>query len=380
MRITGLILLIILVFAVFPGCREPFMPVVEGYENILVVDGLITDREGPQVVRLSRSFPFDEQFAEPVEGAVVIVTDEFSGIFLFTEDAPGLYLSDPGLRGEAGRRYRLLVSTPDGRDYESEWVELRRVPRIDSVGWRFLEIAGTLPGQSSYGVRVSVNTHDPMDETRYYRWEWSETWEVITPIKSSLYLDEERCWKTTRSSLVAIGTTEHLTRDVLHDQPLFTVSTGDSRLRIRYSVLVLQYSLSREAYSYWKNLQELTQNRGTLFDPVPSRVTGNIYDREQPGMPVLGLFQASAVTTERIFIERSGLPGFLDIPGGFESCRFHTTADSAEMAYYLDLGWEFVDEYTDGGTIYTILANSPVCFRCTLSGSNVRPDFWPDDR
>jgi hypothetical protein len=362
------------------GCREPFMPVIEDYENILVVDGLITDQEGPYAVKLSRSFPFDRKFPVPEPGAAVLVRDEFSGSFLFTEQSPGIYISDETFMGITGRRYQLVVSTTDGKAYESEWVMLRGVPVIDSVTWKFLEIPGPFPGQDRHGVQVSVSSHDPAGATRYYRWEWSETWEIITPIKSSLYLDEERCWKSVSSSQIAIGTTEHLVSDVVRDHPLYIISTADSRLRIRYSVLIRQYSMSRETYSYWKNLLDITRNTGSLFDPAPSQVTGNIYDRDEPGNPVLGIFQASAVTMQRIFIERSGLPAYLHIPGGFEGCRFITTADSAEILYYRKHGWEYVDEYVDGNTLFTIFTNSPVCFRCTLSGSNVRPGYWPVSR
>jgi hypothetical protein len=47
------------------------------------------------------------------------------------------------------------------------------------------------------------------------------------------------------------------------------------------------------------------------------------------------------------------------------------------METYLNLGFVFVDEYVDGNTLYQIFTDSPACFRCTLTGTNQRPDFWP---
>lgn len=343
-----------------------------------MVDGLITDREGPHTVRLSRSYTFDEEYPRPVEGAVVQVIDEDLNEYLFTEEEPGIYQNNI-LAGEPGKEYQLKLITPDQLHYESDRVKLQPIPEIDRVDFEFRERASTDPSQPVYGVLIMVSTHDPRNETRYYRWEWTETWEFITPILSSHYPDEQRCWKSKASSNISIGTTEHLLQDVLEDHPLCFVSTENNKLKIRYSILVSQYSLSRDAYSYWKNLQDITQNTGSLFDPTPAVVTGNIHRTDDPSIPVLGIFQASAVSQERIFIDRTDLPEFLNIPSGFEGCNFYTTADSAEVAYYTNHGYELVDEYVDGNTLYYIFSNSSVCFRCTLTGTNVKPDFWMEE-
>lgn len=362
---------------ILQGCREVYYPEIDKYENILVVDGLITDREGPHTVKLSRSFAFDETFPDPESGAVVVLFDEEANEYLFSEVQPGIYRSDASLKGKVGSSYMLFVSTADEEEYESEWVELRGVPEIDSITYRYDERESTDPNEPIRGVQVKINTHDPQDQTRYYRWEWSETWEILTPIRSSIYPDENRCWKSASSSSIAIGTSEHLTKDILVDYPLYFVSADNNKLKIKYSSEIYQYSLSREAYSYWKNLQDITQNTGSLFDPTPAMVVGNIHNLNNQGSPVLGIFQASAVSTERIIIDRTEIPAFLDIPNGYASCNFFTTSDSAEMAYFDNHNFPFVDAYYDRNILYHIYTNSVMCFRCTFSGSNEKPDYWP---
>jgi len=361
------------------GCREPFFPNIDKYENILVIDGLITDQAGPHMVRLTRSYSFDENRPAPEEGAVITIVDEDQEVYAFNEDQPGSYLSSPTLVGEIGKRYKLVVLTADNQNYESEWVRLTGVPAIDSVTYTFEERPTADPDQSHYGLQVSINTHDETNETRYYRWEWIETWEFMTPIKSSFYPDEARCWKTTRSSLISIGTSEHLTSDVMDDHSLYFISAETNKLRIKYSTMIYQYSMSREAYSYWKSLQDITQNTGSLFDPTPAMVIGNIYNVIDPEKPVLGIFQASAVKQERIFIDRSEIPEFLDIPSGYSACSFYDVTDSTEINYYFDHGFPFVDQYVNAGVEHFIFSNFESCFRCTLAGSNERPDFWPEE-
>jgi hypothetical protein len=379
--LKGFKYIIISIFIIigFNQCREPFSPDISKYENLLVVDGLITDQAGPHTVRLARSFSFDESFPEPEEGAVIFVMDEEERVHPFLEDRPGTYLSEADFRGSAGKKYRLIIQTLGGESYESEWVELKSVPEIDSVTYAWEERPTADMDQNQYGMHIRVNTHDETGATRYYRWEWIETWEFITPMKSSFYLNEERCWKTTRSSQISIGTTEQLREDIVTDQSLYFVSTESNKLRIKYSALVRQFSLSQEAYSYWKNLEDINQNTGSLFDPTPSAVTGNMYNPGQPDVPVLGIFQASSVREKRIFIEREELPRFIDVPSGYSSCEFFETADSAEIVYYFDHGFPFADQYMDGETLYYIFSNSEACFRCTLAGTNEEPDFWPDE-
>jgi len=229
-------------------------------------------------------------------------------------------------------------------------------------------------------MEIKVNTHDDTNQTRYYRWEWVETWEIITPITSSFYPDEARCWRTAGSGVVSIGTSEHLTNDVIEDYPLYFVSTETNKLGIKYSTLVKQYSLSREAYSYWKSLQDITQNTGTLFDPTPAMVTGNISNTSNIENPVLGIFQASALKQERIFIDRAEIPKSLDIPSGYSSCSFYDTTDSVEIDYYTNHGFPLAEIYILAEAEHYIFSNSEMCFRCTLSGSKEKPEYWPEEK
>lgn len=372
-------LLVLFQVALLQGCREPFDPPIERYENVLVVDGLITDGEGPHQVRLTRSFPFTVRYPRQETGALVLVRNEAFEAYFFQEEEPGLYLSDPELIGVPGEMYQLFVETADGEQFESEWVELKPVPGIDSITYVFRELQEDNNGDIPYALEIRVNTRDPENKTRYYRYEWIETWEFLMPIVSSFYPDEQKCWKSNRSSQITIATTDHLNTDLLEQYPIYAITTRDNRLAIRYSVLVTQYAMSREAYEYWKELQEVTQNTGTLFDPVPSRVEGNLSHLPDGEIPVLGRFQAEGATSRRIFIDRDEVPEAAYIPGGFEHCRFYTTSSPSEMEYYINRGFEFVDEYVDGNTFYKIYSESPVCFRCTFSGTNQRPDYWPQE-
>lgn len=370
------ILISLLFFVCLNGCREPYMPDIEEYENLLVIDGLITDRPGMALVRLTRSFAFDQRYPMPEEGAVVLILDENETPHICVEEEPGKYRPDPDFRGLEGQSYKLSVSTVSGETYESDWVRLQSSPPIDSISYVLEEREGSEQDDLSYGMQIHVSTHDPSNHTRYYRWEWVETWEYLTPIKAPLYIDEERCWRTAGTGIISLGTTEHLREDILLEHPVFFVSNETNRLKIRYSVEVLQYALGQEAYSYWKNLQDINQNTGSLFDPTPAMVIGNMSSTDGDGKVVLGLFQASGVSSKRVFIDRDELPYNVDIPSGFEGCVFYQTADTTEINYYFDNNFPFAGTYTEMGMEFFIFSNAESCFRCTVSGSNEMPEYW----
>src|SRR5690606_3313027 len=66
-----------------------------------------------------------------------------------------------------------------------------------------------------------------------------------------------------------------------------------------------QNALTREAYDYWNELSKTTEATGSIFDPFPSRVTGNIRSASNPDVPAFGYFSAGKASKKRIFIKES---------------------------------------------------------------------------
>jgi hypothetical protein len=176
-----------------------------------------------------------------------------------------------------------------------------------------------------------------------------------------------------------LGNTNHLTSDRIIDYPLHFVSTETNRLRILYSLLVKQYAISQAAYEFWKMHDDLSENAGTLFDPIPSQVTGNIYNLNDPEEPVMGYFEASGVSTRRVFVSDENLPGNVFVPSDFEFCQFLVLENPGNLNSLLGQGWIYIDEYYDMNILMVRLTNNVKCFDCTLTGSNKRPDYWPEE-
>ena len=108
MKVKILLFLIVIIF--FVACIEEFNPKIDGYSNLLVVEGKITNEPGPYIIKLSRSAPFYSLDYYPISGANIVISDDLYTEELLTELEPGIYSTDSlGIKGEVGRRYRITI-------------------------------------------------------------------------------------------------------------------------------------------------------------------------------------------------------------------------------------------------------------------------------
>lgn len=377
-------------------CVEPLAYDVIDLGQALVVEGVITDQEGPYTIALTWSSQLDTIGFLPVTGAYVRIEEEGGITETLSEGPQGKYSTAlGGLRGQIGRKYQLHIDLADGRQYESEWMELLRVPPIDSLYADLDEIA-TLTGPQR-GMQIYLDTRDPENNTRYYRWTWDETWKYVVPYPDYLefigqgqnlvtFADppNEICWQSSNSKLIRAETSIRNQEDVIAAYPLFFVPVEDHRLQIRYSLLVKQYAMAETEYLFWNQLVESTQTGGGLFDVQPQSVRGNVTNLANPGEPVLGYFSASAVAEKRLYINRAEVRSEVD-RDYLQNCTLNldtifTGINSQDSVLRrVRSGQVFYDFYLEATTIRGYILTSRECSDCTARGGTTeQPDFWID--
>lgn len=380
MKLSTNIYLFLLVIVFFSNCVTEFNPPSKGYENLLAVDALLTDDEDGIKVTLSRSTPIDTNAYLPENGANVQLLSGSGETYQLHQVGDGGEYTNQEIDARVGESYRISIQTRDGKKYESDDVVMINTPEIDSVTFQYEE----RPAAFLEGIQIYTNTHDPNNNTWFYRWEWEESWEFHMPYDSYLIWKDNqikerekrvyKCWKFGESTSIDIASTKRLTQDRIHNFPLLYVSTESDRLSQRYSLLVKQYALSEDSYNYWKELQKVTENLGTLFDPQPSIVFGNIRNVNDPNEIVLGYFDAATVSKQRIFIRRYELPG-ISLPNRFQFC-----ADSIVSEYQIPTmygqGWVLVLETVTPTGFPAFLMSTLRCVDCTLYGTNEKPEYW----
>jgi hypothetical protein len=361
-------------------CRKPYEPavLVKG-DNYLVVDGFInTGTGGVTTIMLSRTKNLtDTVVSIPERNASVSVQSSAGTNYPLLENGDGIYNSAP-LQLSANGQYKVIVTTSVNKRYESDLVSARQTPAIDSVTWQ----------QNETGVGLFVNSHDPAGNTRFYRWQYIQTWEYRSQLETPwgiangvVYVRSPAqqvhvCYTTTRSTNVMIGTTAALSADVVSNAPLGTIPANDSTLKYRASFLVQQYALTAPAYFYWQIIQKNSQQLGTLFDLQPSQLEGNIHAVSNPNEPVVGFMSAGTVSEKRIFINNNNLQNWQPAPGSY-FCQ--ETAVPQNPVNFLLVNNLPDDSYAP----YYYISFGPLivakrfCLDCTLSGgSNVKPSFW----
>ena len=357
------------------GCIEPYEPHIADYENLLVIDAMITNQEGPYTIRLNRSYSYDGNHSQNVRNAVITVRDNHDNEYNFREIYGGLYQnSDSSFRGKIGYSYMIHIETETGEIYESDFEELKEPIPIDSIYYQYEPVQET----SLKGIQIYLNTHDPENETWYYAWTYKETWEFAAPLVSYKY--PQTCFRDNSSLEFIIGSSIKNNKDELKRQPVYYVDYNSDRLRIKYSTLLQQYSLTEENYLYLSELKRINESGGTLYDAPPTSLSGNVFNINNPKEAVLGLFQVSGVSEKRLFIDNESLPDKGVIPKMPQDCDviYILASDTIAIAEEISNGYFIAGYLGDGESAQVELINQYRCIDCRESGTAVKPDFWED--
>ncbi|SOD79834.1 DUF4249 domain-containing protein [Spirosoma fluviale] len=304
------------------ACITPFQPSSVSVEPMLIVDGQVTDQPGPYTVRLTRTSDYSIKSVNLLEtGATVTISDNLGNQETLKEQAPGgsYQSSANGLRGVPGRRYKLTILTKAGKRYESESEVMPAVPPIKNVYAESNYTPATATTNQKQTWSVYIDTKDPDTLGNYYKWSWTH-YEMPTACRKTFVAARSYytgiscctdCWDITRCyTCVNINSDVNINGKAISRQPIADVPFTSLS---RYYLEVEQQALSKNAYLFWKSVQQLTGNTGGLFDVAPSSVQGNIKCITTPGEPVYGYFGAAGVSVSYLYVDRTEGQGGPDL-------------------------------------------------------------------
>jgi len=384
------IYILILLFAF--SCKEKYeSPVDSPVTGYLVVEGIVNNGSGNTTIRLTRTTKLGDRTIIFEKGAVVKVEGENNISFSLIEQTAGNY-SINNLNLPANQKYRLRIKTTGGKEFLSDFAEVKKNPPIDSISWQ----------RNNEGLQLFIHTHDDQNNTRYYQWDYVETWEFHSsyyktlkykytpstdprdknPKVEAVYWDSishssdasiRTCWQSNSSTNLILGSTAKLEKDVVY-LPLTEIPTASWKLSVLYSIFVKQYSLTKEGYEYLEKMRKNTEITGSVFDAQPSQLKGNIHDLANPNDPVIGFFSICNVEQKRLWIANSEVPNWRYFPP-CEELSIPNNSDSIRGTLnMLPTTPEFL---SNSGSILRLIVATPECVDCTLRGTNVKPTFWP---
>ena len=354
-------------------CKDPYDPPIKGSANhYLVVEGFINP-DGQTNIKLSRTrnITAGDTASDINElNANVVIEDNSNNMYPLADSGKGNYSGIFNL--STSNQYRLHITTSDNKEYLSKFVSCKISPPIDNVGWNL---------NSDNGVQVFVNTHDPNNNTRYYRWSYTETWEfhsqyyslfTYVPSDSTVIVRTAPvyvCYQTDNSSTIILGSSAKLAQDIIHEAPVIAIPVHDKKISVLYSILVTQYPLDSAGYNYWNAMKSNTENVGSIFDSQPNQTVGNIKCTTDSSELVIGYIGAGTTDQSRLFINNSSMPT------GWNQAQNCTEYDvpNDSIVYYFGSGSFIPIQITRTG----YFSASSSCVDCTLSGSPIKPSFWP---
>ncbi len=295
----------------------------------LIIEGTITNGRHPHTITVNHTSG-KGGIPIPINDAKVWIEDDLGNreqlVNSFFEPDPDPVIGHPAfesfriegnytllgniIKGEMGRSYTIEMVLPDGTTYHSKpdtmpTVLASNVARFEIGTETELSADGVI---SEIGVAQVFLDSDLPSNPFFIKWDVEHTYAFRqTPIPVGGNSVERFCYIT--DPVTAQG---------------FTLINNDSGLSIRNKLVgskalnndfffisafnVIQSSISDKAFKYWEQVQEITQNVGTIFDVPGAIPVGNIYNINDEQEIVFGNFQAVARDTSHVILSRVDLP------------------------------------------------------------------------
>lgn len=392
-----------LLVALFPlsACIEEYElqeKILKNFEPEVVIYGRILNGAESEVY-VTQTLPINstEEQESLIDAHVTIIGQNgYESSPAWFDVKKDCYILDTGMLNP-NTQYAVKV-TVKGETYQSDFQPIQTTPEIDEVTYK----------EQEDGVSIHVSTHAEKDASRHYMWGFEEVWEFQVDIdilayppggiiyNPTLYPGAYTnnpylyCWKSNQSSKYYLYDTSSLGENAVKEHELLRIPVGDMRISYIYSVLVKQWSLTKEAYNYYRLLKLYTEDSGGLFAPIPSEVQGNIRCVSHPEKIGRGYVIASNITTKRLFVYASELERLNTAYSLCDSSTSGADAASKDSSGFWRTAWQdnvvrygaviitgnYNGEITTSSVLYT-----KSCADCTAQpeATNKRPDFWPNN-
>ncbi|HEY0653463.1 MAG TPA: DUF4249 domain-containing protein [Chryseosolibacter sp.] len=302
------------VLLICSNCLSPISVETEYFGGQLVVSGQISTIADRSLVQLGRTAKGYERLPEPLSGATVAVSDDLGNVLEFYEDTnkPGNYLLDqPAI---PGRTYQLMVRTPTGENYLSQPEKVPTAFAVDEITTQFeTEVSTDVEGvinRATY-LKIYVTTEVPeSEEPVYIKWDTEEVWVLVPTDFPDIFGNiPPSCYITQNADpqrISMLNSNEVRTRQI--ENKMVVKRLLDQSFHTRHYFTTYNTMLTPGAYEYWRKVNIVANQVGSVFDSPPAEVKGNVFRTTNDDEIVQGYFQAVNQTFKRIYFVADDLP------------------------------------------------------------------------
>ncbi len=300
------------------SCIDEINLNIDNDSSFVIVNGLVSDVPGEYHVKLDYS-PIigvgNDNIFTPISGAQVVLNGSDGSSVMYTENPEDLgdYMATTSVT--PGVSYQLDIITPDGQSISSQ-PTVAPEASLDITGLDFdvanVENFNTLGNVvSTEFVDLFVSLDLAGKKRDALRWRLEGEYQFVE--RGRMLLNPRTCYIKEQLDFnnIAIINTEEVAGDAIEGRQIFRTLMNE-RFNLIYCFHVFQYSLTEEEYNYWQRVEELVNIDGTLFDPPPGSIIGNLVDNNNEDGRVQGYFSIVGQNSKRLFVDVSQRGAFAE--------------------------------------------------------------------
>ena len=283
------------------GCIDPIDFTGNDEAPLLVVFGSLRIGDLPSELTIRRTQATGGPSAK-ITDAVVKIIDGNGAETSMTPDAQGIYRLSTfgGFELTEGVFYHAEITFPDGKTFLTE-PQMMPPPPPPTEG-----IIDLQPRKADISARADFTA---TDTPLYVRAIYDEVYSFseifcggLDPVLT--------CYFTETPALRRMPLFDNdggQIRDTLNVKIFETrdFAARAKEFRGRHYFNFYLHSVPREAYVFWQNVNKISDAQGTVFDPAPAAVLGNVFEKDNPENRLLGYFETANVSVKRPFLRPS---------------------------------------------------------------------------
>jgi hypothetical protein len=296
------------------SCLTPVEFSTDNIGGTLVVTGQVSTLQDQNIIQLGLTADTD-RLPIPLSGATVMLFVDSGKSYLYVEDSsdPGTYVLADAI-GIAQKTYSIKITTPDDKVYESvpERMPVASGQLTTSYEVKkedYTDLEGIITQQDF--LKLSVNSILPeTSETNYFKWNVEETFLLSpTDFPDLAGFVPPPCFivQNADPQRVVLFNGEDL-KTTSVEKLLVASRIIDWSFLEKHALTTYQTSMTKEAFEYWRKVNVLVNQVGSIFDTPPATITGNIRNVNDPDERVFGYFQASNQVFDRFIVYPDNLP------------------------------------------------------------------------
>lgn len=309
----------IAILSLLISCVDEINLTTGGNERKLVVDAWISNDPNFSYVKVYYSAPFQSgnnhlKFNKPAVNRIWVEAEkqsmnfDYAPFYATPQRDELIYILRDNINFQAGESYRLNILLHDGNHYRSDWQKV--APRGEILDFEydiiekivFRNMVNTPPYQYlQYFLDINAIIDNPSQEGFGYYLKASGIEELMTQSQNEFcqcvcYLDIPNI----NDGMNVVSISGISGSNIRHS--IGNITMG--RIFRHYINLNL-YTTTAEGAAYLEQIQIQQKNTGSIFDPMPFKIKGNIKNLNDESEEVLGYFFTAHHTQKDDLVRRA---------------------------------------------------------------------------